>query len=618
MRKMHQAKLLSLSHDFVIAAFFVICTAPITQASQITVSGYVYGTWEADTVLVTGDIQLPPDNVLTINAGTKVLFDGNWQFRIDEYAQITAMGTPTKRIYFKPLRDGETWRGIRMDFCCGLSIFDYCFFSDAAIAGIGDSASGGAIHLNKSNLAIYHCVFEGCKAGSGGAIFCGDHSDPLITDCIFSADSAGFGGAISVADSSSPLIQSCYFLSNRAEHEGGAIYSSKSSPIISQNQFQGNAGNYGCIRIWQPDTTLPIEGNMFQYDSSKSVIHISDMGPWSAVIRNNTINNSEGVAIFAEIASPRIEGNAISHNGAGMDFEYSASRVVCNLIMDNNGCAITTYDDFNAVQISPTFEHNIVDRNRGGGINAAGGEPVIRHNYITRNQGKRIGGIRLTDCAATIEHNTVAANIADSAVGGIIALGASPVLRHCIVYGNGPLAQQVSTDLSPDLPADSCDIQGGWVYGSGNIDIDPLFRDTAHGDFFATSGAITTLPLASCGNGIPDSMEIWINPNATSVNDPDRLNLPSDFTLSQNYPNPFNPSTTIAFALPYHSHIRLEIFNTVGQLVRTLCDTDLPAGPARVIWDGRDQRGDAASSGVYFYRLKSDNRTIARKMLLLK
>src|SRR5512138_1865857 len=68
------------------------------RASQITVSGYVYGTWEVDTVLVTGDIRIPPDNNLTINAGTKVLFDGNWQFRIDEYAQITAMGTPSNRI----------------------------------------------------------------------------------------------------------------------------------------------------------------------------------------------------------------------------------------------------------------------------------------------------------------------------------------------------------------------------------------------------------------------------------------------------------------------------------------------------------------------------------------
>jgi hypothetical protein len=96
------------------------------------------------------------------------------------------------------------------------------------------------------------------------------------------------------------------------------------------------------------------------------------------------------------------------------------------------------------------------------------------------------------------------------------------------------------------------------------------------------------------------------------------VGAPKNFALMQNYPNPFNPSTTISFALPYRSHIRLEIFNALGQLVRVLCDSELPAGNAQVVWDGRDNKGGDASSGVYFYRLKSDNRTIARKMLLLK
>jgi len=286
--------------------------------------------------------------------------------------------------------------------------------------------------------------------------------------------------------------------------------------------------------------------------------------------------------------------------------------------MSNRGCGISVYSDNLTVPSSPTIEHNFIDRNLGGGIDAEGGSPVFRNNYITRNRSAGFGGILLSGSAATIEHNTIAANVAESGVGGIIANGDLPHVRQNIIFGNGTLAKQVATDQSPELPADSCDIQNGGVYGTGNIDIDPLFRDTAHGDFFATSDAITTLPLASCGNAIPDSMEIWINPSATSVDGRDLMSLPSDFELAQNYPNPFNPSTTISFALPYRSHIRLEIFNALGQLVRVLCDSELPAGNAQVVWDGRDNKGGDASSGVYFYRLKSDNRTIARKMLLLK
>ena len=604
--------------QFLLLSIFVFAVfSADLHASQITVSGYVYGLWEADTVLVTGDIQLPPDNNLTINAGTKVLFDGNWQFRIEEYAQITAMGTPSEQIVFKPLNDGDTWRGIRMDFCCGLSIFDYCMFEHATLAGISDTASGGAIYLQKSSLAIYHSTFDDCSAFNGGAIYCHDHSDPLITDCIFTNDSASSGGAIFVGDSSRPLIQSCMFTANRSANGGGAIHSEKSSPTISQNQFQYNDGYDGCIRIWEPDTTMRVENNTFTYDSSSSVIHISDMGPWSAVVRNNVISDNEGVAIFAEVASPLIEGNTISRNGGGLQLMESGSTVLCNIIKDNEGVGIDIWSSW--FRDTVYIRRNVVDNNSAGGLLIYTNYcQLVENNWLIRNHGVWFGGVYIYHSDVVFRSNTIAANVSDSLIGGIINSDGNLLSGHNLVWGNLPDSVQLLGNASSHSKVDSCDIQGGWSYGTGNIDIDPLFRDTAHGDFFATSGAITTLPLAHCGNEIPDSMEIWINPNATSVDGRDLLNLPSDFELAQNYPNPFNPSTTIVFALPYRSHVRLEIFNAIGQHVRTLCDSDLPAGTSDVVWDGRDNRGDAASSGVYFYRLKADNRTIARKMLLLK
>lgn len=616
MRELLLVRMTRYTQFLLLSIFVFAILAPGLQSSQITVSGYVYGTWEADTVLVTGDIQLPPDNNLTISAGTKVLFDGPWQFRIEEYAQITAMGTPLNRIFFGPLHDGDTWRGIRMDFCCGLSIFDYCQFEHAALAGIGDTASGGAIYLQKSSLAIYHSTFVGCSAFNGGAIYCHDHSNPLITDCIFTNDSAGSGGAIFVGDSSRPLIQSCMFTANRSANGGGAIHSEKSSPTISQNQFQYNDGYDGCIRIWEPDTTMRVENNTFTYDSSSSVIHISDMGPWSAEIRGNTIDKNAGIAVYANSAAPIVERNTITNNGSGLKLYFGAAHVFCNRIQGNRGIGIDVYD--NTSLTATHISHNVVDQNAGGGLSIFNTTPTVEHNWITRNHSRWWGGVLLQYVGGRFRHNVIAKNLSDSSVGGIVNWDGNLSLSQCIVYGNYPDSPQSITNMDPWIRFDSCDILGGWVYGTGNIDIDPLFRDTANGDFFATSGAITTLPLASCGNEIPDSMEIWINPNATSVADRDLLNLPIDFELAQNYPNPFNPSTTIAFALPYRSHVRLEIYNAIGQLVRTLCDSDLPAGSSRVVWDGRDNKGGDAASGVYFYCLKADNHTIARKMLLLK
>lgn len=88
--------------------------------------------------------------------------------------------------------------------------------------------------------------------------------------------------------------------------------------------------------------------------------------------------------------------------------------------------------------------------------------------------------------------------------------------------------------------------------------------------------------------------------------------------LFQNYPNPFNPSTTIAYTISNHSHVRLTVFNILGQQVQMLVDEDKAAGMQSVVWNGRDDKGRRVSSGVYLCRLESDFRTETLKMIVLK
>jgi|GEM_PF-4875399 len=94
--------------------------------------------------------------------------------------------------------------------------------------------------------------------------------------------------------------------------------------------------------------------------------------------------------------------------------------------------------------------------------------------------------------------------------------------------------------------------------------------------------------------------------------------LPKQYSLSQNYPNPFNPSTEIRFALPKSCEVRVEVLNVLGETVRTLASGLQTAGTHFVTWDGTDERGNSVSSGVYFYRIVSDEFTTSRKMVLLK
>ncbi|MBU1099402.1 MAG: T9SS type A sorting domain-containing protein [Bacteroidetes bacterium] len=81
--------------------------------------------------------------------------------------------------------------------------------------------------------------------------------------------------------------------------------------------------------------------------------------------------------------------------------------------------------------------------------------------------------------------------------------------------------------------------------------------------------------------------------------------LPSDFILSQNYPNPFNPSTKISYFLPEPSHVKLEVYNSIGQLIRVLADANLAAGSHVAFWDANDQFGYKVSSGIYIYRISA-------------
>ncbi len=96
------------------------------------------------------------------------------------------------------------------------------------------------------------------------------------------------------------------------------------------------------------------------------------------------------------------------------------------------------------------------------------------------------------------------------------------------------------------------------------------------------------------------------------------------YQLEQNYPNPFNPSTRIRFGLVERGNVHVQIYNHLGQLVRTLAEEELAAGWHELSWDGRNQTGAAAATGVYFYRVNVRNQNGAtifsetRRMTFLK
>jgi hypothetical protein len=94
--------------------------------------------------------------------------------------------------------------------------------------------------------------------------------------------------------------------------------------------------------------------------------------------------------------------------------------------------------------------------------------------------------------------------------------------------------------------------------------------------------------------------------------------VPLQFGLSQNYPNPFNPTTTIKYQLARDSHVSLTVYDILGQKVRTLVNGLQQAGYYNITWNGNNDTGNKAASGIYIYRLQSGNFIKTLKMNLLK
>ena len=140
---------------------------------------------------------------------------------------------------------------------------------------------------------------------------------------------------------------------------------------------------------------------------------------------------------------------------------------------------------------------------------------------------------------------------------------------------------------------DSPSVQGAARFADDNLHI--VFRDTLDNLYHMAVPTQTIKDLA------------------TAIDDGVVSELPQKFSLHQNFPNPFNPTTTIRFDLAAISHVKLTVYNALGQKVAQLVNKNMTAGFKGVVWDASNM-----PSGIYFYRLETDNYTETKRMVLLK
>ena len=172
-----------------------------------------------------------------------------------------------------------------------------------------------------------------------------------------------------------------------------------------------------------------------------------------------------------------------------------------------------------------------------------------------------------------------------------------------------------SAVASITLNASNLSFSSGLINGKTYY-MNDVYRDTAYAVHFSSGSLTYSATLPAYGSSVyilADSSFHLTVPSLTLVAEQPQPAIPLAFTLSQNYPNPFNPSTIIQYSIPHSSRVTLKVYDVLGRVVAVLVDEQKNPGTYDVEFEGK-----SLSSGVYYYRLTSNNNSDVKRMLLLK
>lgn len=186
-----------------------------------------------------------------------------------------------------------------------------------------------------------------------------------------------------------------------------------------------------------------------------------------------------------------------------------------------------------------------------------------------------------------------------------------------VVASPEALLYSIGKIFDPDLPAGDDGATPQLLLtvtlgnSAGSFEIDSTCTSPANHLIFVKSTGTPSALLPNFTKGV-------ISVLAADVQALSEGGIPHDYTLDQNYPNPFNASTVIRFNTKHDGHVKLVVYNVLGQQVKTLVDEFRHYGLQAADWDGTDVNGLAVPTGLYFYRLTTSEFTQVKKMVLLK
>lgn len=378
--------------------------------------------------------------------------------------------------------------------------------------------------------------------GDGGAVHHESGVDLTLRHCRFEDNRAQRGGAL--YGEYHLTLDSCSFVDNHADQGGGAYFYAVSINRIRDCVFQGNeAASTG--------------GAACLYYSSLRACEFTQ-----------NLAHEGGGALWAKGSSIRdclFQGNASPYWGSAVYNPYDIGAASISV----SGCLFTGQTGSESLMLSNSsgISGSTLARNETGGVYFAGLEGGISNCLVAENGGEMPGvAVLAANAVIEAECNDVWGNSGGN-------------------YG-GILAEMVGVD--------------------GNLEEDPLFCDSAAGDFALLQESPGRPEHNPCG----EWMGVLRTACGVSVEEPA---LPRSLSLGPAHPNPFNPRTTLDLWLPQAGPVRAELYNLAGQRVRLLVDERRPAGLGVV-----QVPGQGLASGLYLVKVEAPGGTATGKILLVK
>ncbi len=521
----------------------------------------------------------------------------------------------------------------------------------------GAAAQGGALRLVASTLEVSACRFEANAATDGGAVHLDGASSARFTDCDFAANLAtGRGGALWVGPGAALALDRCTLHENLAGDEGGALFWSAAAVGELRNCLL--VGNVAQVQVDEQRTS----GLAGDQEGFAWVEFPSPPRPWDQVLAAS-LHLTDTYVERPGLPEAQL---ALWVDGYGcLELPNEQTEAICHEDYSDPGCA-NTFASWSGDSLLALVEPWLwpadsllrVDgdiyhcgypwncrcwlavlrqgdeRGWADPVGAFSLDLVQRWHGSGRPQAG--GGALLLEAGAQVEllHCTLAGNSSGHSGGALLlAAGAEARLTNCILSGNtAPQPAQLALCGGALALLDRCTVAGE-DWGPGNSSAPPAFVDPA--DFplgFALADSSPCIaagnPLDTCDEDLagrlrpdppatPPDQGCYESPRGSAsavgeaVGDLRRASLAL-------HPNPARPSCQVQFSLPAASAIDLDVYDVAGRRLRRLWSGTLGPGAHAFAWDGDDEAGRPAASGVYFLRLEAGGASRSEKLVLLR